>query len=65
MALQYVLIMVIFVLIEIILSLMSLVQGSQSKDEYASNNIIDKLGYKKYHDRLLKKQIACYEIALK
>jgi NADH:ubiquinone oxidoreductase subunit 3 (subunit A) len=35
MTLQYVVILIVFVVIEILLSLMSLVQGSQSKEEYA------------------------------
>lgn len=36
MAIQYVIVLSIFVIIEILLSLVSLVQSSQSKDEYVS-----------------------------
>jgi hypothetical protein len=65
MALQYIIVMAIFVVMEILLSLISLVQGSQSKEEYVSMLLDISLGYMKYHDKLLKKQVACYEIALK
>lgn len=37
MALQYVIVLVIFLVAELLLSLVSLIQGSQSKDEYISN----------------------------
>jgi hypothetical protein len=37
MATQYMIVLAIFLVAELLLSLVSLIQGSQSKDEYVSN----------------------------